>query len=64
MVALVVKMEQLTQRFGINISAKKSEILHIGRGASDIKVEDVQLRGHIKESENCGRVHLPRKRNG
>ena len=32
------------QIFGINTIAKKSEILYIDWGASDIRVEDVQLR--------------------
>ena len=35
---------RVTQRFGINIRAKQSEILDIGRGVSDFRVEDVQLR--------------------
>ena len=32
MVAIVMRMEQATQRFGINIGASKSVILFIGRG--------------------------------
>ena len=40
-----MKMEEVTQRFGINISAKKNEFLYIGRGVSQVRVEDVQLRG-------------------
>ena len=32
MVGMVMRMEEVTQRFGINISAKTSEILYIGRG--------------------------------
>ena len=31
MVAIVMKMEELTQRFGINISSRKSEVLYINR---------------------------------
>ena len=50
MAALVMKMEQVTQRFGINISAKKSEILYIGRGDSDVRVEDVRLRGQAMKA--------------
>ena len=50
MAALVMKMEEVTQRFGINISAKKSEILYIGRGVSDVRVEDVQLRGQAMKT--------------
>ena len=45
MAALVMKMEQVTHRSGISISAKKSEILDIGRGKSDVRFEDLQLRG-------------------
>ena len=46
-------MEGMTQRFGIIISAKKSHILYIGRGVSDVGVEDVQLRGQaVKTVEN------------
>ena len=48
--ALVMKMEQVTQIFGINISAKKSEILYIGRGVSDFRVEDVQLIGQVMKT--------------
>ena len=45
MVAMVMRMEQVTQRFGINISARKSEVLFIGRGEGDVRMEDLQLRG-------------------
>ena len=45
MVAMVMRMEQVTQRFGINVSAKKSEILYIGRGEGDVRIEDMELRG-------------------
>ena len=41
--ALVMKMEEMTQRFVNNISAKKSEFLYSGSGASDVRVVDVQL---------------------
>ena len=44
MVSMVMKMEQVTQRFGINISARKSEVLFIGRDG-DIRMEDIELRG-------------------
>ena len=40
----MMRMEEVTQRFGINISAKKSEVLHIGRGEGDIRMEDMELR--------------------
>ena len=45
MVAMVMRLEQVTQRFGINISARKSEVLFIGRGEGDVRMEDLQLRG-------------------
>ena len=45
MVAMVMRMERVTQRFGINISARKSEVLFIGRGEGDVRMEDLQLRG-------------------
>ena len=45
MVALVMKIEHVVlQGFGIDISAKKHEILYIGRAATDFRVEVVQLR--------------------
>ena len=45
MAALMMKLEQVTQKFGINISAKNCEIFYIGRGESDVIIEVVQLRG-------------------
>ena len=45
MVALVMNTEEVTQRFGININAKKSETLY-----SDVRVEDVQLREHAMKT--------------
>ena len=45
MSALVMKVEEVTKRIGINVIAKKSENLDIGRGVSDVRLEDVQLRG-------------------
>ena len=45
LVAMVMRMEQVTQRFGINISAKKSEVMYIGRGEGDVRTEDMVLRG-------------------
>ena len=42
---MIMRMEAVTQRFGINISAKKSEVLYVGRGPGDVRVEDVTLRG-------------------
>ena len=44
MVGMVMRMEEVTQRFGINISAKRSEILYIGRGEGDVRMEDMELR--------------------
>ena len=40
-----MRLEQLTQR-----SATKSEILYIDRGESDVRVEDVQLRGQAMKT--------------
>ena len=52
LVGMVMSMEQVTQRFGINISAKKSEILYIGRGEGNVRTEDLQLRGQaLKQVE-------------
>ena len=45
MAALVKKMKQVMQRFGIRIGAEKSVILYIGRGEIDVRVEDVRPRG-------------------
>ena len=45
LVEMVMSMEQVTQRFGINISVNKSEILYIGRGEGNVRSEDLQLRG-------------------
>jgi len=35
---LKVKVEEVTQRFGTNISAKKSEILYIGKAKGNLKL--------------------------
>ena len=52
MVAMVMRMEQVTQRFGINISAKKNEVLFIGHGEAEVRIEDLQLRGQpMKQAE-------------
>ena len=60
MAASVMKMEQATQRLGINIGAKKSESLYIGRGESDVSIEDVRLIGQtmkaVDEFTKLGRV--------
>lgn len=42
MVAMVMRMEQVTQRFCINISARKSEILFITQGEGNVRSEDIQ----------------------
>ena len=52
MVSMVMKMEQVTQRFGINISARKSEVLFIGRDEGDIRMEDIELRGQPMKQVN------------
>ena len=60
MAALVMKMELVTPRFSINISAKMREILYIGSGENDARVEDVQLKGQamktVKEFTYLGSV--------
>ena len=43
--SMVMRMEGVTQKFGINISAKKSEVMYVGRGSGEVRVEDVTLRG-------------------
>ena len=32
LVGMVMRVKLVTQRFGINISAKKSEVMYVGRG--------------------------------
>jgi len=50
--ALVVKMEEVTQRVGINISQKKSEVMVIGREQEQLRTENVELRGErLKQTE-------------
>ena len=60
MVGMVMKMEEVTQRFGINVSVKKSEVLYIGRGEGNVRIEDLEIRGQrIKQAEefvNLGSV--------
>ena len=52
MVALFMKMEEVTQRFGINISARKCEVLYIGRDERSKRVQDISLRGQaLKQVE-------------
>ena len=45
LVGMIMRMELATQRFGINISAKKSERLYVRRGQGNVRVKDLQLRG-------------------
>ena len=47
MFALVMKVEEVTQRVRINISEKESKLLYIGIEVSDVRVgvEDVRQRG-------------------
>ena len=40
LMGMIMKIEEVTQRFDINISAKKSEILYIGRGEGKVRVRD------------------------
>ena len=60
LVAMVMRMEQVTQRFGINISAKKSEVMYIGRGEGDVRIQDMVLRGQrmkqVEEFAHLGSV--------
>ena len=50
--ALVMKMEEVTQRVGINISQKKSEVMVIGREQEQLRTENVELRGErLKQTE-------------
>ena len=44
MVAMGMKMEQVTQRFGIDISVRKSEVLFIGRGEGNVRIGESQLK--------------------
>ena len=45
LVPIVMKMEQATQIFGINNSARKSGVLYIGRDEGSVRVQDISLRG-------------------
>ena len=50
--ALVMKMEEVTQRVGINISQKKSEVMVVGREQEQLSVQNVELRGEgLKQTE-------------
>ena len=40
-----MRLEEVTQRFGIHKRAKKSEILYIGGGEGDVRAADIELRG-------------------
>ena len=42
---MILKMEEVTQSLGINISANKSEILYNGRGEGNVRLHEVSLRG-------------------
>ena len=44
LVVMVMRMEVVTQRFGINISAKKSGVMYVDRGSVNVRMEDVNLR--------------------
>ena len=41
----MLRMEEETQNFSINISTRKSEIMVIGRHEEDIHLEDIVIRG-------------------
>ena len=52
LVGMVMRMELVTQRFGINISARKSEVMYVGRGQGNVRAEDIQIRGQtVREVE-------------
>ena len=59
-VAMVIRMERVTQTFRINISAQKSEVMFIGRGEGDVSIEDLQLRAQpmkkVKEFTYLGTI--------
>ena len=42
MVTVIMRMEQVTKRFGINKRERKSEISFIGRGEGNVRIEDIQ----------------------
>ena len=42
---VVVKMEEVTQRVGINISQRRSEVMMIGREQEQLRTQNVELRG-------------------
>ena len=44
-VAVVMKMEEITQSFEGNISTRKSVLLYIGRNGLNIRIEEISLRG-------------------
>ena len=49
---LVMKMEEVTQRVGINISHKKSEVMVVTREQEQLSVEILELRGkRLKQTE-------------
>ena len=45
MVTMVMKLEELTQRFGTNTSARKSEFPYIGRDEGSVLVHGNAFRG-------------------
>ena len=60
LMGMILKMEEVTQRFGIDISANKSEILYNDRGESNVRLREVSLRGQsmkqVEEFVNLGGV--------
>ena len=44
-VAMFMRTEQVTKGFMINISGRKREVVFIGRGEGDVRMEGLQLRG-------------------
>ena len=45
MVGVLMQMEEVNHGFGLNISAKKSEIWYIGKGEGDVRMTDIELQG-------------------
>jgi hypothetical protein len=58
LVSLVARMEEVTQRLGINISIKKSEVMLVSREEVDLNVNQLEFRGEcmkqVKEFKYLG----------
>ena len=49
LVVMVMRIQEVTQRFGKDISAKKVEVKFIGRGEGDVRIDYMVLRGQRKK---------------